>query len=128
MITDATFAWAFVSTQTYAWVATFQELGTRFGAWWTITWLIAKLTAALVRTLPSTGLNARSTGLSTWLATLAVDAAVLTWMPTGGAIRSARLSALMRADKKALTLVRTGGMETSLVTLGTITFAGMATF
>lgn len=127
MITDATFAWTFVSTQTYARVAANQGVGTGFDAWRTIAWLIAKLTTALVRAPPSAGLNARSTGLSTWLHTLAVDAAILTWSPTGGAITSARLLALVRANQETLTVVKTWEMEPSLITLAAVTTTGMAT-
>lgn len=65
MITDATFAWTFVSTQTNTRVAAIPDLGTGLGAWRTIAWLMAKLTAALVRALPSAGLNAWNAGLST---------------------------------------------------------------
>lgn len=128
MITDATFGWTFVSTQTYAWVSAIQGLGTGFSARWTIARLMAKLTAALMGTLPSAGLNARSTGLSTWLHTLAVHAAIFTWSLTGGAITSARLLALVRANQKTLTLVRTWAVEPSLITLATGTGTGMATF
>lgn len=105
VITDATFGWTFVSTQTYAWVATIQGLVTGLGAWRTIAWLMAELIAALVRALPSAGLNTWSTGLSTWLLTIAVDTAILTWSLTRGAITSARLPALVRANQETLTLV-----------------------
>lgn len=128
MITDATFAWTFVPTQTYAWMATIQGLGTRLGAWQTIAWLMTKLTAALVRALPGTGLIAWNTGLSTWLHTLAVYTAILTRSLTRGAITSARLLALVGANQETLTLVKTWAMEPSLITLATGTLTGMATF
>lgn len=127
MIADSTFAWTFVSTQTYARVAANQRLGTRLGAWRTIAWLMAKLTAALVRALRSARLNARDTGLSAWPHTLAVDAAVLAWSRTGGAITSARLPALVRANQETLTVVKTSVMEPPLITLATVTVTGMAT-
>lgn len=128
MITNATFAWTFVSTQTDTRVATFQNLDTGLGTWRTIARLMAKLTAALVRALPSAGLNTRNTGLSTWLHTLTVDAAIFAWCLTGGAIASARLLALVRANQETLTLVKTWTMESSLITLATRATAHMATF
>ena len=105
VITNATFAWTLVSTETYAWVATIQDLGTGLGAWWTITWLMAKLTASLVKALPGTRLNAWNTGLPTWPHTLTVDTTILTWSPTGGAITSARFPALVGANQETFTLV-----------------------
>lgn len=89
---------------------------------------MAKLATALVRALPSAGLIARSTRLSTWLLTLAVDAEILTWSLTRGAITSARLLARVRANQKTLTPVKTWGMEPSLITLATGATTCMATF
>lgn len=128
MITDATFAWTFVSTQTNTRVAAIQDLGTGLGAWRTIAWLMAKLTAALVRALPSAGLNARNAGLSTLFHTLAVDAAIFAWSLTWGTITSARLPAHVRAYQETLTLVKTCLMKLSLITFATRTATRMVTF
>lgn len=127
-ITNATFARTFVSTQTYASVAAIQGLGTGLVAWQTIAWLVAEHAAALVRALPSAGLNARSAGLSARLRTVAVHAAVLTRSPTGGAITSAGLRAYVRANQETLTGVKTWGMEPALKTPATATATGVATF
>lgn len=127
-ITDATFAGTFVSTQAYAWVATLEDLGTGLCAWQTIAWLIAKLTAALVRAVPSTGLNARSTRLPTLIHTFAMDTAVLTRSLTGRAVFSARLTALVRTNEETLALVKTGGVEASLITSATGATTGMTAF
>lgn len=128
MIADAAFAWTFVPTEPYAGVAAIQDLVTGLGAWWTITGFMAKLIAALVPALPGTGLLTRSTSLSTELHAFTVNAAVLTRSPTGRAITSTRLFALVSANQEALTFVKTGGVEASLITLSTATLAGMATF
>lgn len=128
MIADSAFGWTLVSTQADAGVAAVQGLGTGLGARWAIARLVAKFTASLMRTLPGAGLNTWSTGLPTWPHTLTVDAAVLARSLTGGAVTSARLPALVRANQETFTLVQTWEMEASLITLSTVTAAGMATF
>lgn len=107
MITDATFAWAFFSTQTNARVAAIQSISTGLAARRTITWLMAKLAASLVRALPGAGLSAWSTGLPAWLQTLTVVAAIFTSPLTGGAVTKARLTAHVRANQETLTPEKT---------------------
>lgn len=82
----------------------------------------------MVSTLPLTGLNTRSAGLSTWLHTLTVDTEVLTTPLTRGAIAGARYVALVRADKETFTFVKTGKVEASLITLAACTTASMSAF
>lgn len=128
VVTDATFGWTLVSTQSDTWVVAFKDLGTGLGAWRTIAWLMAKLSATLVGALPSALLKAWNAELSTWLHTFAVDAAIFTWSLAWGAIASARLPALVRANQETLTLVRAWYMEPSLITLSTGALTSMPTY
>lgn len=126
-ITCWAFARTFFTTQTDARVAAIEGLWTWFVAGWTITWLMATLTASLMRALPGTGLIAWNAGLPTFFLTSAVAARVLTWSLTRGAIAIARLQRFMRADQEALALVKTCHMEASLETFSTGAATGMAT-
>lgn len=98
MVANTTLVGAGVSTQADAWVPTVQGFGTGLGAWWTVTRLMAELAAALVRTLPGTGLYAGGTGLAAGLHTGTVDAAILTENWTGRAVTCTGLPTLVGAD------------------------------
>lgn len=128
VITDATFCRTFVSAQADTRVAAIQLLAAGFGARRTIAWLVAQLATALVGALPSTGLTAWDTGLSTWLHALAVAAAILTWPLTRGAVTGAGLPARVGANQETLTLVITWHMEASLITHVTVPRTNMAAF
>lgn len=128
VITDTTFGWTPVSTETNTQVATGQALAAGLGAGRTITWLMAQLGAALVGTLPSARLITRNAGLSTGQHALAVEAAVLAWLLARRAVAGARFTALVRADQETLTLVRTGHMKAPLITLATIALTWMPAF
>ena len=127
-IADATSFWTFLSTDTYAGMATVKDLVTGLETRWSIAWLMAPLTAPLVRALPSTGLDARCTRLATFLLTLAVDAAVFTIPATGRAVAKARLPARVGADQKTLAPVRTDAVVASLVATVAGTFASVIAF
>lgn len=128
VITVATFGWTLVPTETNTRVATGQALAAGLGAGRTVTRLMAQLGAALVGAVPSARLITRNTGLSTGQHALAVDAAVLTWPLAWRAVASARLSALVGADQKPLTAVRTGHMKAPLKTPATCALTCMPTF
>lgn len=128
VITDATFVWTLVSTETNTRVATGQALAAGLGAGRTIAWLVAQLRAALVGALPSARLITRNAGLSTGQHALAVEAAVLARLLAWRAVASARLSALVRADQETLTLVRTGHVKAPLITPATFALTYMPTF
>lgn len=98
MVANTALVGARVSTQADAWVPTVQGFGTGLGAWWTVTRLMAKLAAALMRALPGTRLYAGGTGLAAWLHTDTMDAAILTAHLTGWASTCTGLPTLMGAD------------------------------
>lgn len=127
VITDATFGWTLIATQTNTWVAAAQRLWAGLGAGRTIARLVAKLGAALMGALPSARLVARSAGLSTWQHALAVDAEVLTWLLTWRAVAVARLSARVRADQGTFTGVRTALVKPPLKTRATFAWTLMPT-
>lgn len=128
VVADAAFGWTPVSAQTNARVAAGKLLAAGLGAGRTITWLMAKLGAALMGALPSARLITGCAGLAAPQHAFAVCAAVLTWLLAWRAVAIARLPALVRADQETVTLVRTAHMKPTLVTPATCALTCMPTF
>ena len=95
LMADTALLGAWFPTQTNAWVATSQQLGTRHVARWSVTGLTAESGALVVPAAPGAGLHTGRAQFPTLLLALTVDAAVLTGPLAGWTLASAGLLALV---------------------------------